>query len=382
MKKIKVGYITGSRADFGPMSLILEKISRSKKLILLLYVTGMHMMKEHGHTISLVSKLYPQANILDADYSTGTLEDAAQFSAKFLQQVVTALSENKPDIMLLFGDRAEMLVTAIACLYLRIPCAHIHGGEVTGTVDELARHAITKLSHLHFAATPSSATRLKKLGEDEWRITTTGAPALDIILNQKLPTKKELYKKIGFDLNSTYILLLQHPVSESIKKSGDQMRLLLKVVKKFELPVVVIYPNAVPGSKEMIVEINKYQKNPLFRIFSNIEYPFFLALEREAAVWVGNSSASVIESSSFCTPVVLVGSRQRNRECGKNVITVSVNQDKIIKAIKKSLFDEKYLLSLLAVKNPWGDGKASKRIAGRLESITLNEKLLNKQLAY
>lgn len=381
-KKKKIAYISGTRADFGLMTSVLDAINKSAKLKLCLYVTGMHLMPEFGKTIDEVKKIFPEVIPIQAVFKTDNKLGAANFTGEFLVELIKILSKDKPDIVLTLGDRSEMLCAAIAALYLGIPTAHIHGGERTLTVDEINRHAITKLSHIHFPATEESANRIIKMGEEKWRVNVVGAPYLDTILNRKLPTREELFKLLGnINPENKFILLTQHPFNNA-NETQNQMREILSAVKTFNLPIVTIYPNADSGGRKIIKIINKEKNNPLFRIFSSLPYEQFLALEKEAAVWVGNSSGAMIESPTFKTPVVNVGGRQFNRQRGDNVIDVDYDRKEIMAAIDKSLNNKKYRTKIAKSKSPWGDGKTGPRITKILEKLEITPKLLNKQISY
>jgi len=378
----KIFYVSGTRADFGLMLPVLKAIETSRSLDLIFYATGEHLMFQFGKTINDIKKHFSEVHTIKASSKSDEKTGVAEFNANFFKKITIKLKEEKPDLVLVLGDRSEMLLTAVACLYLGIPIAHIHGGEKTGTVDEVSRHAITKISNIHFPATKDAASRIKKMGEDSWRINIVGAPALDTILNEKLPTRGELLSDLGMNIKDKFILVLQHPVSDEAMNAGDQMKETIEAVKKFDMPAVFIYPHADAGGRRIIDEIQKEKNNPLFKIFPSLEYKKFLALQREASVWVGNSSAALIESSSFKTPVVNVGNRQIGRERGHNVLDVGYDRNQIYKAIHQSLNDKKYLNKLKKIKNLWGDGKTSERIVKILEKLEISSKLLNKQISY
>lgn len=382
MKKMRVAYVTGTRADFGLMIPVLKAISESQKLELQMYATGIHLMPEFGFTVERVKEEFPGTKEISATFENDSRQGMAKFTGNFLGKLVDVFSHDRPDFVLTLGDRTEMLCTAVACLYLGIPTGQVHGGERTSTADELARHAITKLSHIHFPATEESAERIRKMGEDEWRIHIVGAPALDTILNEKLPTREELFRELRLDPKEQVILVTQHPVSEESNEAGEQMRETIKAIKKFNLPVVVTYPHADAGGRKIIDVIDEEKTNPLFRIIPSLGYKQFLALEREAAVWVGNSSGALIESSSFKTPVVNIGTRQQNRQRGDNVVDAGYTESEITAAIEKSLHDEVYRQKLQKVKSPWGDGKTGPRVAKILEDLVVDSKLLGKQISY
>ena len=353
-----VAFVTGTRADFGLMLPVLRAIAKSPNLRLVVYATGMHLMPELGDTITEVESEFPDAIRLPATFAGDTRAAMAAFSSSLLSALVPRLAEDKPDILLTLGDRPEMLSAAHACLYLGIPTAHVHGGDVTSTVDEVARHAITKLSHLHFPATPDSAERILKMGEEPWRVHVVGAPALDRILNEKLPTREELFAKLNLDPRERILLVTQHAVSGEEESAASHMEETLDAAKRFGLPVVAIYPNADAGGRRMIDVI-----------------------EREAAAWIGNSSGAMIESASFKTPVVNVGTRQLGRLRGSNVIDVPHDREAIASAIARAL-DDAFRASLGDVTNPWGDGATGPRVARILEEIVVDSRLLSKRISY
>lgn len=380
--KKKIAYITGTRADFGLMTSVLEHIENHPDLELKVYATGIHLMPEFGETIKVVEEKFPQTKRIQATFDADDKSGAANFCGQFIQKLSHALKEDRPDVVLVLGDRTEMLCTALVALYLGIPLAHVHGGDKSTTVDDSARHAISKIAHIHFPATRAAGERLEKMGEDVWRIHVTGAPALDSILHTTLPTREELCEEVGLDPDEKVLLVTLHPVSEQVDDAEAQMAEVLSAVKQFNLPTVVILPHADAGGRKMIDVINLEKENPSFHIFPSIPFIQFLALEREAAVWIGNSSGAMIESSSFKTPVVNVGPRQAGREHGDNVIDVPYQKDEIIAAIERSLHDADYRQKLVTVTNPWGDGNTGQRIATILAELEINERLTNKQIAY
>src|SRR3989344_2965075 len=257
----KIAYISGTRADFGLMTPVLAAIKKSKKLDLKLYVTGIHLMPEFGNTIKEIKKQFPEIIEVKAVFESDEKQAMAEFASILISKLVSLFEKDRPDFVLTLGDRPEMISVALVCLYLGIPTGQIHGGDKSSTVDELARHAITKLSHIHFPATKESAERIKKMGEEEWRIHVVGAPALDTILGEKLPTRKELFGKLGLDPRKKVILITQHPVNEKANDDEKHMMETLIAVKKIGLPVIVIYPNADTGGRKIIKAINRERGN-------------------------------------------------------------------------------------------------------------------------
>ena len=377
-RRKKIAYVSGTRADFGLMKSVLKAIDQHRGLKLQLYVTGMHLMRQFGQTIREVKRIFPKTKILKAMVSGDNHAAAAQFFAKVSMVVSREFTRNRPDLVFVLGDRPEMLAVACVCLYLGIPVAQLHGGERTGTVDELARHAITKLGSLHLPATADAAKRIRKLGEDPRRIKIVGAPAMDTILHARLPVRRQLLKHLGIkQALKSFILVTLHPISEDPEHAGGQMRLVLDAVASFGLPVVAIYPNADVGGKKMIAVLKQYQKQTDFYVFPSIRYENFLALEREAAVWVGNSSGALIEGAYFGTPVVNVGPRQLNRLRGNNVIDADYDLGQIRKAITSALQGKR-----VKSRSLWGDGRTGPRVAKLLSELPLSKSFQLKRITY
>jgi len=382
MKKRKILYITGTRADYGLMRETLLQIQRNPKLRLDILACGMHLMPEFGNTIKEIEKDNFKIHLVKAVFRKDDRTSVPDFIGNFTLKITNLLKKIKPDIILLLGDRPEMLVGAMEGAYLTIPVAHIHGGELSFTIDELTRHAITKFSHIHFAVTRESARRIKKLGEDSWRVFLVGAPGLDSVLNTKLFSEEKIAKKYKLDLTKPLILVLQHPITSEIKEASRQIKETMEAIKELSLQTIVIYPNADPGGRAMIKVIKKYKKYPFIKIYTNLPHKDYLSLMKVARVMVGNSSSGIIEAPSFHLPAVNVGKRQIGRERTGNVIDVDYKKDKIKKAIKKAIFDEEFRGKVKKCKNPYGDGRAGSRIAGILAKIKIDKELLEKQLNY
>jgi len=349
----KVAYLTGTRAEFGLMRGILKEIEKDKKLELRLFVTGMHLMDEFGHTISEVDKEFKIDKVIEAVFVKDNRESMARFVGKCTAGVVEALIKLKPDVMMVLGDRSEQLAMATAAAYLAIPIVHLHGGEETTTVDDKARNTISQLADWHLAASKGSRKKLIKMGIDKKRIKVVGAPGLDQARKLKLADKQDL------------IVVLQHP-DENESKANQQMRKTLEAVMKFKLGVKIIYPNADAGGRRMIGVIKEYAKKypKLTETFKSIKRKQFLRLLARARVLVGNSSAGLIESPTLGLAVVNVGSRQKGRERAKNVIDVSYKTKAVEKGIRKALG-----MKLQKIKNPYGDGQTAPRVIKFLKRL-------------
>ncbi len=376
----KILYITGTRADYGLARPILFAIKNDHKLKVELAVTGMHLMHEFGFTINEIKKDSFTYHVIDATYEKDNKASMSYFLGKFIIKLTKKLQEIKPDIILLLGDRAEQLAAAIVGAYLNIPVAHLHGGEKTSTVDELARHAITKFAHIHLPATKQSAQRIKKLGEDKWRIHVVGSPGIDSIKPEIKPNKKEICRKLNFDPNKPIAIIAQHPVTPEEHQAAFQMQQTMEAIKELKLQAIITYPNADAGGRRMIKVIEQYKNLKNIRIFKSIPHSSFINLLKISDVIIGNTSSAIIEAPSLKLPAVNIGSRQLGREHSNNIINANYKKEEIIKAIKKALSQN--FRKKLTGKNPYGDGKTANRVAKILSKIKVNEKLIQKQITY
>ena len=383
MKKVAV--VTGTRAEYGILQPVLRAIKAQKGLQLLLVVTGMHLSREFGYTVREIEQdgfeISARVGMLPQN---DTQEAMAESVGQGIGGMAKVWSELEPDIILLLGDRTEPLAAAISGAYMSIPIAHIHGGDSSkGGLDEYARHAITKFAHIHFPATRKSAARIIKMGEAAWRVHMVGSPALDAILNEPLIPRDELVKKFGIDPSQPLLLLVQHPVTTEVEQAGWQMRETLEAVAELKYPAIVLYPNSDSGGRSIIEVIKEYEdKSSFLKNFKSLPRREYLSLLNVASVLVGNSSSGMIDSASFALPVVNIGNRQEGRERGSNVIDVGHNRKEIARAIKKALADEEFLRTVKKSRNPYGDGKASIRIAEILSGIEKTPALLQKRITY
>ena len=380
--KRKILYITGTRADYGLMQSVLRAIEEHPKLELELIVTGMHIMPEFGRTINEIKKDGFKIHEIDATYKKDNKESMANFVGEFIQLLTKKVNEIKPDLILVLGDRGEMLAGAIVGACLAIPVAHLHGGEITSTVDEFSRHAITKLAHIHLPATEKSADRIIKMGEDPSNVFVVGAPGLDSILNENLIEPAELSKKYNLDSSKPIFMVVQHPVTTEVRDAHEHIRETLEAIVGLRHQTILIYPNADAGSRAMIEVIKEYEKYPFIKTFKSIPHKEYLSLMKMATVIIGNSSSGIIEAPSFGLPVVNIGSRQEGRERAENVIDADYDKEQIETAIKKALDDGNFKEKVKKYKSPYGDGKAGVRIVDILSRIKIDKKLLQKRLTY
>jgi len=380
--KRKITITTGTRADYGILRPVINGIKNNKKLELQLLVSGMHLSKKHGNTILEIKhdkfpihgkiKMIPKT---DSNYAMAiTLgEGVIQFAEIF--------KKLKPDINLILGDRDEALASALAAYHMNIPNAHIHGGDKTlAGIDEYNRHAITKISNIHFAATKKSMTRILSMGEFKKNVFLTGSPSIDEVANHKITSKSKLEKKYNLQFSGYEILLLQHPVTTQTQQSEIQITNILKSLSKLKKTTIAIAPNSDAGNSSIFRALQEYsKKNNFLKLYPNLPRSDYLGMLSNCRVLVGNSSSGIIEGGYFDIFIVNIGIRQQNRESGKNVIHVKGNSiDEIYLAIKKGLMKKKNN----SKKNVYGNGNASKKIVKILETIQLDQSLIEKQISY
>ena len=374
----RIVYLTGTRADFGLMQATLARIASTPDLSLSVAVTGQHLSTEHGHTVEEVraSGLRVCAE-LPLDMETRTGASMAVGIGECLRGITAVLDAERPDLLLLLGDRGEMLAGAIAALHVGIPCVHLHGGERSGTVDEPVRHAISKLSSYHLVATDDARDRLVRMGEDASRIHVVGAPGLDGLEALPLADRGEALRTLGFAAGSRFVLALFHPIVQQAGDAAAQTRALQQALTDVGLPVLWLDPNADAGSRAIVEAIAEGTLPAGSRRATHLGRPTFVTAMRHCEAMVGNSSAGIIEAGSFGTPVVNVGDRQRLRLHGANVVDVAADASAIESALRAQLVHGRWPCD-----NPWGDGRSGERIAAVLASLPLDRGVLEKINSY
>ena len=323
----------------------------------------------------------PAAEISIGPFHGDTLSVAKSIGREIVD-FSSFLKDSNPDFILIMGDRSEALGAAISAAYLNIPIAHLSGGDsARAGIDEGARHAISKFSSLHFPATELSKKRLLKMGEDSWRITVSGEPGIDTIVNCDFLYKKELSRKLGISFESEYILLIQHSVSTEPEKSKEQISETIHALKKIDKQTIFIYPNSDAGGYQIIECLDKIRDDKKFFGFDNLPHTEYLSLLKHCSLIVGNSSSGIVESSSFKIPAVNIGIRQESRERSSNVIDVDHSFEQIVSAVELGL-SQKFKTSIQKIINPYGKGNASEIICEKLANIEISKKLIQKKLTY
>ncbi len=364
------------------MKSVLKEIDSRESLQLDILVTGSHLLREYGYSIQEIIddgfSISGEVSMFEGDYDSpyGMVKAVGRCTSG----IADVLKELKPDLVLLTVDRVETLAAAVAVSLMNFPIAHIQGGEVTGTIDESIRHAVTKMSHIHFPATEDAKERIIRMGEDPSMVFQVGCPYIDIINSLKKKTKKELSLEYGFLATKPLIIFTQHPVTTEYGSSSEQIKITLDVLKSFqECQVVAFSSNTDAGGKEIISWVKK-EKN--FFHISNMQSSDFLSLMACADVMIGNSSAAIREAPSFHLPAVNIGSRQQGRLRAENVIDVDHETTAIENAIKMALYDHNFASKLKDISNPYGDGKSAKRIVDILTTIEITPELIQKRIAY
>lgn len=380
VKKFMV--LTGKRGGYGAMKPMLQLFKNDSEINLQLVVTDQHLNRDFGATINEIQKDFEVTAKVDMKQKDGSSKSRSQALGKFIMGMSEVMKEKKPDVLLLYGDRGEVLAAAIVATNMGIPIAHIQGGDVSGSVDEQVRHATTKLAHIHFPSNDSSAQRIKNLGEEVWRIHTVGDNHIDEILTGNFLKPFEVTQKLSLDINLPIIVVLQHSETTEPEKSQRQMFETLTAVEKMNMQSIIVYPCSDVGYEGIISEIKKYENNPKFKIHVNLEAPLFWGLLNIANVLVGNSSSGIVESPSFNLPVVNIGRRQEGRLHSENVIHVPHDRKKIKEAIDFAINDKSFQGRLKNCSQPYGDGDAGWKIKKILKSLKFDQKLMTKKITY
>jgi len=365
MKKT-VCVVTGSRADFGLFCPLLNKIKKAKDFKLQLIVSGSHLSRKFGSTYQEIEQDgYEITKKLDIQLISDTERGICRSIGLGVIRFTEALNELKPDLVVLLGDRFEILACAIASHVSKIPIAHIHGGERTeGAIDDAFRHAITKMSLLHFTSAEEYRQRVIQLGESPDRVFNVGALGVDNIKMCKLLDKDVLEKKIGFNFATRNILVTFHPVTLERHSSKSQFKELLKAIDSFsDIGVIFTKPNADTDNSAIRDLVDVYvKKNSLKAVcFENMGTLRYLSTLQAVTAVVGNSSSGIIEAPSFGIPTINIGDRQKGRLMAKSIINCAPQAKQICNAIKKA-FSPKFVKFCKTVNNPYGKGNAAEKI--------------------
>jgi UDP-N-acetylglucosamine 2-epimerase (non-hydrolysing)/GDP/UDP-N,N'-diacetylbacillosamine 2-epimerase (hydrolysing) len=358
----------------------LRDLSENPHVNLKLIVLGSHLSPEFGNTVQEIEK---DGLEIDSRIECLLSSDSDVGMAKTIGMAVLGLADRlgqlRPDLLLLIADRYEMLAPASVALALRIPTAHIEGGEVSeGAIDDAVRNALTKMSHIHFTSTHGARERVIAMGEEEWRVHRAGAPSIDHLHRQTLMTKEQIEKRISVDLRLATVLVAYHPVTIA-RDTLQEADAIFGALESLPEQILFCYPNADAGSRALIERSKSFvARRGSGKVFTNLDAIAYWSLLRNVDVLVGNSSSGIMETASFALPTVNVGLRQQGRERARNVLDSAAQIGEILGAIKLARTRE-FRQSLLGMTNPYGEGFASETIVRVLTTAPLDEDLLMKR---
>lgn len=376
-----IGVVSVARSDFGIYRPLLRRIQSDADLQLRLYVAGSHLAPEFGLTVREIesegfSIFRRIETLLASDSPEGIAKSMALGTAGFAQ----AFSADRPDLLVVLGDRFDMYPAALAALPYKLPVAHIHGGELTaGAIDDALRHSMTKLSHLHFVSTEEYARRVRQLGEEPWRITVSGALGLDNLRDIKLLSRDEVEQRWKLRLGIPFLLATYHPVTLEYEQAETQTREFLRALEAIQMPAVVTLPNADTNGRIIIQLLREFAAaHPRIQIVDSLGTQGYFSLMGLAAAMVGNSSSGILEAASFKLPVVNIGTRQLGRCRSRNVIDCGYGHEEIGRALRKAL-DGEFRRGLLDLANPYRMNRpAADIIVDRIHTTPLDARLTRK----
>lgn len=333
MENKKILFLSGTRADFGKLKSLISISQKSKTFDTSIFVTGMHLQKKYGYTVNEIEKsdfknIYKFENQTEETSMDLTL-------SKTIQGLSVYVKQNKPDLIIVHGDRVEALAGAIVGSLNNILVGHIEGGEVSGTIDELIRHSVSKMSHIHFVSNMESKTRLIQMGELESNIYEIGSPDIDIMLSTKLPSIEKAKNRYEIPFEK-YAIFMFHPVTTETEYIEKQANELVNSILEDEGNYIVIYPNNDMGSSDIIKAISRLENNKRFRIFPSLRFEYFLTFLKNCQFIIGNSSAGIREAPYYQKASIDLGSRQKNRAKNKSIISCEFDKTEILNAIKHS----------------------------------------------
>jgi len=379
--KKKILFITERRADYSKIRPVIDAIKKSKKFDYYLVVTGSHLLKKHGYTINEIKKdgfvIYKKFNMFyeNEEDTSSTMTMAFGRAVFSLTKIIKSL---KPDIVFSGFDLGGNFAAAIIGAHMNIHVAHLEGGEVTGTIDEPIRHAISKFAHIHFTSNEEATKRLVKMGEDRRNIFTVGNPSLDAIKSIKFFPKTELEKEFKINLQKPFLLVVQHTVTTEINDIDRYFLETINAIKELDIQSIIIAGNIDAGSQK----IKKIIKNSKISYYENLPFVKYISLLYHSSAIIGNSSSGIMEAPFLHVPSINVGTRQEGRSKTKSIINVGYDKKEIKKAINKVITNKKFSTLIKKQKNQHGNGTAAKKIRHILEKLDLEKIPIQKKLSY
>jgi UDP-N-acetylglucosamine 2-epimerase (non-hydrolysing)/GDP/UDP-N,N'-diacetylbacillosamine 2-epimerase (hydrolysing) len=378
--KRTITVVSSSRADYSHLHWPLRELASHPEIALKIVVMGPHLAADFGHSAREFER---DGFTIDARIESLLSSDTDVGMAKSIGLATLGLADylaaSRPDLVLLTADRYEMLAPASVALALRIPLAHIEGGEVSeGAIDDAVRNALTKLSHVHFTSTAGARDRVIAMGEEPWRVHHVGAPSLDHVRRSPLPVRAELEAALSIDLGQPTIIVAHHPTTLA-KDTLREVDAVFAALADTTGQLLFCHPNADAGSHGITERTQAFLRSRgNGKLFVNLPPATYWGLLGQVEAIVGNSSSGIMEAASFALPAVDIGMRQRGRERGRNVLSVEPEKDAILTALATAR-SESFRNSLRGMENPYGDGRSSERIAAVLAGVPLGERLLIKR---
>ena len=394
---IKLCIFSGNRAEYGLLSPIIKNLNKSKKIKVFFIVSGSHVDKKFGETINEIKKdkirIYKTIKLINSNHNKDQSDYTPKNISEIIEKYSTCLKNIKPDYNLVYADRFESFGAIIASSQMNIPTIHIEDGDKTegGTLDDSARHAMTKISHIHITTNEDAKKRIIKLGEEKWRVKNFGYSAMDYVKFKNYAKKNEIENKLNIRVTKPIILLTQHPIpmeNENIKNNFENILNAIKRLSKLNIHIIITYPNSDYGGKKIIKEINRLKKIKniiIVRSLGRYYYHGILALNNKhtKVICAGNSSSGIKETAIFKCPVVNIGPRQNGRFRSSNVFDVTCNEKQIYEAIFKCIYDERVYKKCLNSKNLYGGGNTGKKIKKFIENLNFPKtKILVKKMTY
>jgi UDP-hydrolysing UDP-N-acetyl-D-glucosamine 2-epimerase len=377
--KRKIAVLTTSRADYSHLYWPWHDLASHPEVDLRIIVIGPHLSHEFGHTVEEIER---DGFHIDERIECLISSDSDVGMAKTIGlatlSLADALGKMRPDLLLLIADRYELLAPASVALALRIPIAHIEGGEISaGAIDDAVRNAVTKMSHIHFTGTETARQRVISLGEEPWRVHRSGAPSLDHLVRQTLYSREQLESRLGLDLGMPTTMVAYHPVT-LLRDTTEEADALYAALEKLPEQILFFFPNADAGSRALIDRTRAFLAQHKGRLFVNLDALTYWSLLRQVDVLLGNSSSGIMETPSFALPTVNIGLRQEGRERARNVLDCPASSESIVATLRKARSQE-FRGSLAGMTNPYGDSHASETIVKVLTTVPLSPELLIKR---
>jgi UDP-hydrolysing UDP-N-acetyl-D-glucosamine 2-epimerase len=391
MARRRIALFTGNRAEYGLQYPILKAVAADPRLEYYLLVSGAHLKDDFGRTVEEIRKdgfrIHAEVRI---DMPQDDLVSTAQAIGSGILNLSTVLAQLRPDVMVVYADRFEAFAALVTSTQMGIPTAHIEGGDYTegGALDDSVRHAMTKLAHVHFTTNEQAAERVRRLGEEPWRVHVVGFPALDLVTSGHYATADEVYQRFSLDRTKPVLIFTQHSVATEFEQAAEQVRPALKAVeeagRRWGCQTILTYPNDDAGGRRIAAELEHFAARglPFVQLHRSLGRHYYHGVLAVATAYLGNSSSGIKEAPAFRCPVINIGARQRGRLRAPSVIDVDYDRAEILEAIRRCREDEALLQLVRTCANPYGAGESGSRIAEVLATVPLDRALIQKKMTY